>query len=80
MAMKRISRREGQRLRKRVAELEAILDGQKVRWSSEWPASTCLLAREMNDVDMAIIKTARALGKAVIVTIRESKVQFWAQH
>ena len=72
-----ISQREAKRLRKRVAQLESILDAQKRRWNNEWPGSTVIHRLPTDAVSLAIVATARALSHAVVVTTEDNKLKFW---
>lgn len=76
----KISQREARRLRKRVYELERILDAQKSQWSSEWPSSTCIGGINVDPATHASIKTARLLKHAVVVTVvGENRIGLFAE-
>lgn len=64
-----ISQREAVRLRKRVAELESILDDQRNRWCQQWPGGIHLgkLTIERSWL-IGRIEGARMLGHAVVVS------------
>lgn len=67
----KISQREANKLRKRVAVLEKILDDQKRSWSSEWPGGVNIDTLNVTDTEWYIVATARKLGHAVILTCAE---------
>jgi hypothetical protein len=74
---KPISQNEARRLRKRVVELESILEAQRSRWSSEWPGSVVLHRMDPGIETKAIVRTARALSHAVVVSIKDDQLTFW---
>jgi hypothetical protein len=67
--MSHISRREARRLKKRVEELEKILDEQKRSWAREWPGGVHLGTIDCThkDYDTKVL-VARKLGHAVVLT------------
>lgn len=65
--MVKMSQREARTLKKRVAELEGILDKQRAAWAHEWPEGVHLDTVSVNSSEWAIIRTARKLGHAVVV-------------
>lgn len=73
-----ISQREARKLRKRVAELENILQRQKRAFTSEWPSSVSIARLIPSDVHMACIKTARKLDHAVVVVPDGNELVFFA--
>jgi hypothetical protein len=64
----KISQREAQRLRKRVTELESERNAQHRAWSSDFPGGTAIDTITVSDTEWWIVKTARRLGHAVVVT------------
>lgn len=64
--MAKISQREARNLRKRVAELEQILDRQRSIWASEWPKGIHIDNVEVKSEEWHIVNTARKLGHAVV--------------
>lgn len=65
--MKTISQREAHRLRKRVSELEHEDHRRLSRWSSDYPG-VLLGTLAVSLSDWQIIRVARALGHAVVLT------------
>ena len=66
--MKKISQREALRLKKRVAELDALQRRQSHHWATDWgPRWVRIESLNLTDISFAKIKTARALGHAVIL-------------
>ena len=63
----KISQREARRLRKRVSELERIDAGRKARWSSDYPGGTNIDTLHVSETEWFIVRTAKALGHAVVV-------------
>lgn len=65
-----ISQREAQRLKARVAELEALEDMRRREWCHNHPSDTYIACVKCSNHDHAptAIATARRLGHAVIVT------------
>jgi hypothetical protein len=68
--MKTIAQREARRLRKRVNVLEAAQRDRERRWSASWPGGTVIATAkwDANVLVPVAIRTARALGHAVVVT------------
>ena len=76
--MTKISQREARRLKKKVTELENILDMQQGRWSSDWPSSTQIgRLKNIDPVTKTMVGTARVLHHAVVVTIDGDDLVFW---
>lgn len=67
---KPISQREARALRKRVQELEGIIDRQRFAWATNWPGGTHLGSVNYGEpnVLVAAARTARRLKHAVVVT------------
>ena len=64
----KISQREAHRLRKRLVEYEQREQSQLSRWSSEYPGvHLCTISVALSD--WQIVRTARALGHAAVLTI-----------
>jgi hypothetical protein len=64
----RISQREARRMRKELRELRER-DVARVRaWSKDYVGGVCIVTMEAGDVALTAIRTARALGHAVVVT------------
>ena len=62
-----ISQREARRLRKRVIELEDILNAQMQRWSGKWvPGWVNFATVTLDEATYAKVTTARLLDHAVI--------------
>jgi hypothetical protein len=74
MAAKPISRREARALRKRVAELESILEQQRYRWAEEYPGGTHIDDVTVDASVWATAHTARLLQHAVVVIPRSNNV------
>lgn len=76
----RISQREARRLRKQVAELQAMEEKRRRSWNSDYPGGINLVNISVADKPwlIATIKTARKLGHAVVVTSNgDSELQFY---
>ena len=66
----KISQREARRLKKRVRVLEGILQGQRARWSGDWPGGVEIASfQDTGELVSAEIRTARALHHAVVATV-----------
>jgi len=78
MARKPLSQREAYRLKKRVEELEAERRHMRDRWVGDWPASIPIHRLSVDIVTKAVVKTARTLEHAVVVTIQDDQLVFWA--
>ena len=63
----RISQREARRLKKRVDELERQRASQFARWGSEFPGGVNIDFIDVQAVEYVAVKTAVALGHAVVV-------------
>lgn len=76
--MKKISQRNARLLQKRVAELEALENKRRGAWNSEYPGGVNLVNIVAQSHVYAIVKTARRLGHAVVVTSNgDSELQFY---
>lgn len=77
--MATISQREAHRLRKRVAELELLIDGQRKSWSRDWPGGTHILTvTAPGAIALAAVHTARQLRHAVVVLEDGDNLQLYA--
>lgn len=76
----RISQREARRLRKRVDELERERNEQRRQWSAEYPGGVNVTAVSVGSDSRVVtaIRVSRALGHAVVATVREGDVLFHA--
>ena len=63
---KKISQREGRRLRARVAELERNNEQNASAWAREYIGGVHLTTINVTDVSHAICRTARKLGHAIV--------------
>lgn len=68
MTTKRITQREAQALRQRVAILEQREDDRRNQWVRDYPGGTHLCSIVIGDVDAARVRVARLLEHAVVVT------------
>jgi hypothetical protein len=77
---KKISQRDALMYRKRVEELESILERQKSRYSSEWsPGFVNIESLTLSDLSYAKIATARILNHAVVAVCDVgNRVRFYA--
>lgn len=74
-----ISQTEARRLRKRVAALESLVAGERRRYGGEYHGGTHVATlSNVGDYLLGTIKTARALGHAVMVTADGQQVFFFA--
>jgi hypothetical protein len=69
--MAKISQREARSLKKQVAELKAQINRQLISWSDTWPGGTHLTSIEVSASHYHIVKTARLLGRAVVIAPAE---------
>jgi hypothetical protein len=67
---KTISQREARALRRRVRELEQVLDRQKNGWAESWPGGVNITTFSADNDIVANIRTARLLKHACVATIR----------
>lgn len=77
---KAISQTDARRYKRRVEELEAVLDAQRASWTHEYPGGVHIATETGVSTDTATsIKTARKLGHAVVAVQRMSgEVIFYA--
>lgn len=69
--MAKISQREARRLKKRVDELEGVLDKMNNSWVGEWPRGCHLDTITVKSEEFHIVRTARKLGHAVVLVPSE---------
>ncbi len=64
----RISQREARALRKRVAELERVIEGERNAYAAQWPCGVHLgdITWPEPDSRASAVYTARRLGHAVV--------------
>jgi glycine/D-amino acid oxidase-like deaminating enzyme len=77
----KISQREARRFKKRVAELEQILERQRRSWVSDWPGGVNVAQHEhVSDTAFlpAVVNNCRHLGHAVVVTVDGGKLMYYA--
>lgn len=77
---KSIPQREARRLRKRVQELERERETQRRHWAAEYVGGITVSAVSLGatHATLTAIKVSRALGHAVVATVREGDVLFHA--
>ena len=75
--MTKISQREARALRKRVAELETVLDRQRNAWRAEWPNGVNIATVSHHETAV-VAHVARKLGHAVVVTTDGDVLRFFA--
>lgn len=64
----KISQREARKLKRRVRELENVLDEMRKNWREDWPAGRLFhRAIGADKITLTAIKTARLLRHAVVV-------------
>jgi len=68
MTTKRITQREAQSLRQRVAFLEQMEGDRRNTWVKDYPGGTHICSIVIGDVDAARVRIARLLEHAVVVT------------
>lgn len=75
MKRKAITQREARAMRKRVSELEGVLEGQRNAWVRDWFGGTHIASFEtaQDDDRFAAIFTARRLGHAVVLVATSYK-------
>lgn len=76
--MTKISQREARRLRKRVAELESLVSRQRERWGHDYPGGTHIGSTKPEATVYACVKTARALGHAVVTVENSGELMLFA--
>ena len=76
--IKPMTRREAVKLRKRVRELEGILDKQRYTWTKEWPSYQVLCRIPGTIHSLACVETARTLKHAVVVVVQGEELVFFA--
>jgi hypothetical protein len=76
---KKISQVEAWSLRHEVKRYRKILDDQKRYWLQGWPQGVHLESLVINAETMAMVRTARKLGHAVVVTqVNAGKIELYA--
>ena len=68
--MTKISQREARSLRKRVAELETVLDRQRNAWADSWPGGVNIATFSADREIQTAIRTARSLNHACVVILK----------
>jgi hypothetical protein len=77
--MKKISQREARRMRKELQALRKRDEARERSWSSEYPDAIHIASSSPSTDVVAIIKTARKLGHAVICTAEgDGKIFYYA--
>lgn len=76
--MNHISQREARRTKKELFELKQRLSRQMNVWSSDYPNGVHLASIEATTEVLAIVKTARKLARAVVVTQESNQIRFYA--
>jgi hypothetical protein len=73
--IKKIPQREARRLRKRVAELEALIQRERSVYAGEWPGGVHIgsFSTDAADSRFAAVHTARKLDHAVVVVSNDYK-------
>lgn len=81
MSSRNISQREARATRKELADLKARRRIEVENWSNEWPDGVHLFTGSKGDTldagDIAIVRTARALGHPVVVTASGDGLHFY---
>lgn len=72
-----ISQREARRLRQRVTALEDLLQRQRTQWGQGY-GGVLINSVIVPETSAAIITTAYALGRAVVVRCDETTLHFYA--
>jgi len=75
--MSKISQREARRLRREVKRLEEVIREQRRYWATEWPNSTVLGRLAVPSETQAMVRTARILKHAVVVTLEGENLKFF---
>ena len=78
MGRRTISQREAQRLRRRVAELEAMDRARESGWSADYPGGICFWSMTLGAETIAAMKTAAALRHAVVAKLDGNKLLLFA--
>ncbi len=65
----KISQREARGLRKRVTQLEGLLQTQRRVFSQEWPGGVQIASSSPSGEVLSSIRTARKLGHGVVATV-----------
>ena len=68
--MTKISQREARALRKRVAEMETVLDRQRNAWADSWPDGVNIATFSADREIQTAIRTARRLNHACVVILK----------
>lgn len=77
----KISQREARRLRKRVAELERVIDNQRNAWAADYINGTHLVTVERGIIGFeafGMLAAARKLKHAVVINAHSDGVKFYA--
>jgi hypothetical protein len=78
MTTKRITQREAQALRRRVADLETREQNLRATWASSYPDGTHFASVLLDDVTLARVATARRLGHAIVATHDRNTLNLYA--
>ena len=62
----KISQREARRNKKRMIELQDLLDSQLRVWTSDYPGGCLLATEQFEPTNYAVIAAARKLGHPVV--------------
>ena len=74
----KISQREAQRLKKRVAELERRESANRYAWSRDWVGGVQIATEALVGNTASLIRLSRKLGHAVVCTADRNDVRFYA--
>lgn len=81
MSMDKITQTEARRLKRRVKELEDVLQAERRRYGSEWPGGTVIAEQAFEssrNFVPAVVTVARSLGHAVVVAVSSNRVIYRA--
>ena len=73
-----ISQRDAWRLKKRVAVLETAENQRRNDWTRDYPGGVHIASLNADPVLLAQVNTARRLSHAVVATVANIEIRFYA--
>lgn len=64
-------------MKKRLYDLERLRNARLSQWAMDYPGGVHLHTEEITTIGAAIVRTARKLGRAVVLTVDGTKANFY---